>query len=457
MGANHLHEQQRTWSPGQSVLPPDPDGHNRLLDRGAAEHLASVAPWLAPEAPCLSCHAGLCAEHGAARVETTTGAACLLCYGTGVVWMGGVEDRSAWTAPVPCAACRPPAPAAEAKRWRKRPVVVTAVQVTDEWFDGDHPNPLHPVGLRMDPVSRVVEIPTLEGTMTGQVGDWIITGIRGETYPCKDEIFRATYEPADVAPAAEAKGEMSREAFAAALDPCAAQGWLLRHDACLRTRAREAEERADEHSRIRYEQRDCLVRQAERFAAVERERDEAREQRDAATKKRDAWKAVAENTECDRVAQLAAANGRAEAYQQDRDLTAHRLAAAEAEVKRLNHEINVHASGAARAGLERDKMERRLKLATEEIVRVRLAYDDPSLDATDGAHPAWWRGCDHGVRKAAESIMEALGTPQPDRLTDPIEYVRQRVAALRERCRRLEADKASMLERWAIAKAEVPK
>jgi hypothetical protein len=76
----------------------------------------------------------------------------------------------------------------------KKPVVVEAVQITDEWFDGDHPNPLHPIGLWMNPMRRTVEIPTLEGTMTGIVGDWIITGVEGERYPCKPGIFAATYE-----------------------------------------------------------------------------------------------------------------------------------------------------------------------------------------------------------------------------------------------------------------------
>ncbi len=56
-------------------------------------------------------------------------------------------------------------------KYRKRPVVVEAYQ-TDV----------------------VVEIETLEGTMRGNPGDWIITGIKGERYPCKPDIFEATYE-----------------------------------------------------------------------------------------------------------------------------------------------------------------------------------------------------------------------------------------------------------------------
>jgi len=38
-------------------------------------------------------------------------------------------------------------------------------------------------------------IPTLEGEMTASLGDWIIKGVKGEFYPCKPDIFEATYEP----------------------------------------------------------------------------------------------------------------------------------------------------------------------------------------------------------------------------------------------------------------------
>lgn len=40
-------------------------------------------------------------------------------------------------------------------------------------------------------------IKTLEGTMTASVGDYIIQGVKGEIYPCKPDIFVATYDPAD--------------------------------------------------------------------------------------------------------------------------------------------------------------------------------------------------------------------------------------------------------------------
>jgi len=40
-----------------------------------------------------------------------------------------------------------------------------------------------------------IQVSTLEGQMTANPGDWIITGIKGELYPCKPDIFEATYEP----------------------------------------------------------------------------------------------------------------------------------------------------------------------------------------------------------------------------------------------------------------------
>jgi len=43
-----------------------------------------------------------------------------------------------------------------------------------------------------DPFLRIV---TLEGTMVASKGDWVIRGVQGEFYPCKPDIFEATYEP----------------------------------------------------------------------------------------------------------------------------------------------------------------------------------------------------------------------------------------------------------------------
>lgn len=44
---------------------------------------------------------------------------------------------------------------------------------------------------------KEIEIRTLEGDMCASPGDWIICGVKGEFYPIKDDIFRATYEAVD--------------------------------------------------------------------------------------------------------------------------------------------------------------------------------------------------------------------------------------------------------------------
>jgi len=81
--------------------------------------------------------------------------------------------------------------------FRKKPVVVEAVQVTNEWFTGDHPNPLHPQGLTIDPAGCYVEVPTPGGMLTARVGDWIITDADGGRHPCKPDVFAATYGPVE--------------------------------------------------------------------------------------------------------------------------------------------------------------------------------------------------------------------------------------------------------------------
>ena len=50
-----------------------------------------------------------------------------------------------------------------------------------------------------------LKINTLEGVMTAQRGDYIIKGVKGEIYPCKPDIFAATYEPAQ--PSSGGEGE----------------------------------------------------------------------------------------------------------------------------------------------------------------------------------------------------------------------------------------------------------
>lgn len=54
-----------------------------------------------------------------------------------------------------------------------------------------------PVVIKAYKTDKELDIETLEGTMHASVGDYIITGVRGEKYPCKPDIFEQTYEPAD--------------------------------------------------------------------------------------------------------------------------------------------------------------------------------------------------------------------------------------------------------------------
>lgn len=51
-----------------------------------------------------------------------------------------------------------------------------------------------PVTVRAYQTDKELEIETLEGTMKANVGDFIITGIKGEQYPCKPDVFHATYD-----------------------------------------------------------------------------------------------------------------------------------------------------------------------------------------------------------------------------------------------------------------------
>jgi hypothetical protein len=93
--------------------------------------------------------------------------------------------------------------------FRKKPVVIEACQwgVENEepwpkgWEEGVSTFRLIETGQGV----RLV-IPTLEGNHVASPGDWIIRGVAGEFYPCKPDIFAATYEPApSAAPARETK------------------------------------------------------------------------------------------------------------------------------------------------------------------------------------------------------------------------------------------------------------
>jgi hypothetical protein len=82
-------------------------------------------------------------------------------------------------------------------RFRKKPVVIEAVQ-----FDGTYKCFIEDIepfceGNTGPFVLDKFTIHTLEGNHTASPGDWIIKGIKGEFYPCKPDIFEATYELAE--------------------------------------------------------------------------------------------------------------------------------------------------------------------------------------------------------------------------------------------------------------------
>lgn len=77
-------------------------------------------------------------------------------------------------------------------KYRKKPVVIEAKQ----WFEmGDHPMVKKPPTNWDNGVFGWVS--TLEGGHIVTPGDWIITGVMGEHYPCKPDIFEITYEAAE--------------------------------------------------------------------------------------------------------------------------------------------------------------------------------------------------------------------------------------------------------------------
>jgi hypothetical protein len=83
----------------------------------------------------------------------------------------------------------------EIKRFRKRPVVIEAMQFTDETknqcFNFVSCNRY--ASFDMDGKPQL-KIQTLEGVIIASIGDWIIKGVNGEFYPCKPDIFEKTYE-----------------------------------------------------------------------------------------------------------------------------------------------------------------------------------------------------------------------------------------------------------------------
>lgn len=88
-------------------------------------------------------------------------------------------------------------------KYRKKPVVIDAIHNHGtwapivEWLEGLTGGFAFPVGMA-PPITRnedgSLNIATLEGVMRASVGDFVIRGVKNEFYPCKSDIFAATYE-----------------------------------------------------------------------------------------------------------------------------------------------------------------------------------------------------------------------------------------------------------------------
>jgi len=105
-------------------------------------------------------------------------------------------------------------------KYRKRPVVIEAMHFAGDTYDTvpvyqwveantqgsfDVNDPTAPVpasGVSIDAATGFMVIATLEGVMQVKLGDYVIKGVQGEFYPCKPDIFEATYEALQLAVAA---------------------------------------------------------------------------------------------------------------------------------------------------------------------------------------------------------------------------------------------------------------
>jgi hypothetical protein len=88
-------------------------------------------------------------------------------------------------------------------KYRKKPVVIEARQLTvmnglevSRWCGGAMKHEAKPSDST--DVRYWLLIPTLEGAMEADIGDWVIKGVEGEFYPCKPSVFEATYELAEL-------------------------------------------------------------------------------------------------------------------------------------------------------------------------------------------------------------------------------------------------------------------
>lgn len=83
-------------------------------------------------------------------------------------------------------------------KYRKRPIVVEAERYTGAPIDGVCTGVVDEHGCcHCELMAGAPHVHTLEGVMTVEPGAYVIRGVAGELYPCRGEIFEATYEVAE--------------------------------------------------------------------------------------------------------------------------------------------------------------------------------------------------------------------------------------------------------------------
>lgn len=81
-------------------------------------------------------------------------------------------------------------------KFRKKPVVIDAIQWSGDILDAQGVMEFA-AGDAVGFQGPNLVVYTLEGNMLASPKDWLIRGVKGELYPCKPDIFEATYEPAE--------------------------------------------------------------------------------------------------------------------------------------------------------------------------------------------------------------------------------------------------------------------
>lgn len=81
--------------------------------------------------------------------------------------------------------------------YRKRPVVIEAIRFVGSNFADVIEFTGYKPDFGSDQYHDTIVIETLEGDMEAHAGDWIIRGVKGELYPCRNDIFAETYEAVD--------------------------------------------------------------------------------------------------------------------------------------------------------------------------------------------------------------------------------------------------------------------